>query len=194
VAEAMLASKAVTTLVAAGLAVMAIAVFISVLTYRSQRVALVRLVELALEGQQHEARIRARKSGRAVAPLLAVLSGEPVPPPSRSVLGDVSLATICFLPAMALPIYGAAAIEPGQGPDVLALASALMLGLVLMLPISSACAVLVIHLGAETSRAVRSACVKLLAERAREVVSAELKSTLPPPAAPASAATVREDR
>ena len=163
VIDAFTQSTAAATLVGAGLAVMAVAVFIAGLLHRTNVGAIDGLVALAVDGKAHEARIRTRRAGSALKPLLAVLGADPRPPPAMPIVQSLVLAAVCLLPLLALPVYALAALSGPAGAHTLPLTIALMGGIAVLLPCALASAIIVAHLGARTARAVRAACVRVLA-------------------------------
>lgn len=163
----LLESSATVTLVLAGLSIIAAAVFIAALLYRSTISTVGRLVALVLEGQPHEARIRARRYGGNVRAVLDALGGGPVAPPQFAMLREIILAAVCLLPALALPIYGVAALDGPPRPETVPLTAALMVGFALLLPASLFGAVVIIHLGTRAVEYTRAACIKVLAQQIR---------------------------
>jgi hypothetical protein len=167
VLDALGASLPTATLLAAGLAVIFVSATVASLLYRTQLDRAAHLLGLALGGQAHEARVRARRYGAAMAPLLASLSGQPAPAGSPGRAQDLALAFVCLVPTLALPVYGLAAIRRVPTDQVLPLVVALLVGFAALLSASTIGATVVLHLGVRRSRAIRAACLKAEAQARR---------------------------
>ncbi len=173
----LLSSSATVTLVLAGLSIIAASVFIAILLYRSTVSTVSRLVHLVVKGQPHEARVRARRYGGNVRAVLDTLGGAPVTTPPRALWRELALAAVCILPAVALPVYGMAALEGPPRPDTVPLAASLMVGFAILMPASVISAVGIVHLGARALHHTRAACIQVLAVQIRAM---DDRATIPP--------------
>ena len=167
-------------LIVAGLLIAPTTVVAAAFWYRLTNGRVTRALELAMTGQAHEARIEARKSGRALSPLLHALSGEPAPPRSRSLFLDVLLCGVAIAPSFAMIMHGLTE-KPAQPDETIALTTALMVGFALVIPASAIATLTIIHLAIRSARSVRSACVKIIARNTRSLIEAgDLRNTAPP--------------
>jgi hypothetical protein len=176
--ETLLGSKVIAGLIAGGLLAILGALISAVVFHRITAGAVSRLTELVSGGDTREARVQARNAGSALSPFLEALKGEPITPVPRPILRDTVLVAIALSPPLLLPLIGELLLD-AAGASSAALAASVLIGMALLLPASLVSVVWIIHLGVRSSRAVRAACVVLLASQVRAAV---LKKSVEPSA------------
>ncbi len=137
-----------------------------------------RLLYLALDGRPEEARVEARASARRFAPVLSALSGDLAPPKPRRPASDLLAVVLLFAPPAALIGY---VLWAAQNGDFAARAHAVgggLLGLGLLLPLSTIAAAVVIAAARRSARSVRGSCLTVLAKSARVAVDADVADAL----------------
>lgn len=165
-------AKLAALLVVLGAVGILVLVVLALRRYRDINRTASRLVELAVGGRADEARILARNASSELAPLLDALVGDVSPPRARPMTKDVISAVLVLVPGMMLALYGLLA----QGEEVAyrtSLASTLLLGAALLMPISAAAAAAIISLGGHAGRMVRGSCVTLLARNVKQSVDTD---------------------
>jgi hypothetical protein len=168
----MFASGPIAAIVLIGVAASLLAVLLATLRYRSTSQTATKLVDLALTGRADEARIQARNATRDIAPLLDALGGELAPPKVRLPVREMFFAGVVLLVPIALCVYAITALD-GDDANRAQLASAFLIGLAVLAPLSIAAAFAVIGLARQTTRAIRGSSVTLLARQVKSTVDAE---------------------
>jgi hypothetical protein len=135
------------------------------------------LLQLAKEGRSDEARIRARRAGRALQPVLDALGGDVVPPPRRSMVYDSPWVLLIACPVMAFVAYGLSQLRV-SGETRIHVATALLFGTAVLLPAAFAAAIAIFEISRRASRSVRGACITLLAQNVRSAVDDDRKDAL----------------
>ncbi|MBK6687364.1 MAG: hypothetical protein IPG45_23035 [Deltaproteobacteria bacterium] len=137
-----------------------------------------RLLLLALEGKADQARIQARNGGRALAPLLEALGGELAVPSPRPLLQDLGWIVLLSLGPIGLLIRGLSQLLARDGGDKTPSATALLVGLSILLPVTTLASVAIVQLSRKTARAMRGHCISLLAKSVKIAVEAETAEAL----------------
>ena len=135
------------------------------------------LLELAQEGRADEARIRARKAGKTMQPVLDALAGEVVPPPRRSMMRDSPWLLLIAAPVMAFVLYNLVQLREA-GEARVHVATVLLVGTAILLPASFAAAIAIFEISRRASRSVRGTCITLLAENVKGSVDVDRKDAL----------------
>ncbi len=135
------------------------------------------LLELALEGRADEARIRARKAGRTMQPVLDALGGEVIPPPRRSMLRDSPWLILIAAPVLAFVLYNLAELRT-SGVARIHLATVLLFGTAILLPTAFASAIAVFEISRRASRSIRGACITLLAQNVKSSIDVDRKDAV----------------
>jgi hypothetical protein len=161
--DAMLAAQAVTTLVLAGFVVVLFAVIVTVLRGRATRRHLEQTLALIEKNRIQEARIHARGAGSAAMPLVVALSSEPTIPSQASSLSALLWATISVLPVVALVTFGVTVMTETTNAHTIPTATAIMIGLSVLIPSSVLGCVTIAHVSARSTRWVRSICIQAVA-------------------------------
>lgn len=165
-------------LVILAIALMAGVVVLSVRRSRRLSEKATRLLYLALEGRADEARIQARGESRELRPVLDALGGELTPPSSRPLVRDAaSIATIFVFPA-GLVLYGVAVLTNAEPAAKVPAATALLIGVAVLLPLTVASAATVLEMSRRSARTIRGACVTLLSKSVKKTVDSEMSEAL----------------
>ena len=146
---------------------------------RTERVVQVAedLLQLAQQGRADEARIRARKAGKSMQPVLDALAGDVGPPPRRSMLRDSPWVLLIAGPVMAFVLYNLTQLREG-GEVRVHVATVLLLGTAILLPTGFAASIAVFEISRRASRSVRGTCITLLAENVKGSVDVDRKDAL----------------
>jgi hypothetical protein len=146
---------------------------------RSERIvrAAEDLLQLAQEGRADEARIRARRAGKPMQPVLDALAGEVIRPPRRSMLHDSPWVLLLAAPAMAFGIYTLSMLRV-ESESRVPVATVLLLGTAVLLPIAFAAAIAMFEISRRASRSVRGTCITLLAQNVKSSVDLDRKDAL----------------
>ena len=164
-------------LLAAGLAVIGAIVLLH--NMRTEKIVRVAddLLQLALEGRADEARIRARRAGKTMQPVLDALGGDVLPPPRRAMLRDSPWLALIAAPVMAFVLYSLAELRV-SGETRIHVATALLFGTAILLPAAFAAAIAVFEISRRASRSVRGTCITLLAQNVKGSVDFDRKDAL----------------
>lgn len=135
------------------------------------------LYGLAIDGRSDEARIRARKSGRAMKAMLDVLGGEVAAPPRRAMVREAPWIVAIALPVAVFVSHGLRSFGD-DGETRIRAATAMLLGTALLLPSAFACSIAVFEVSRRATRAVRGACVALLAQNVKAAIDNEKKDAV----------------
>jgi hypothetical protein len=135
------------------------------------------LLQLALEGRADEARIRARRAGKAMQPVLDALGGDVLPPPRRSMLRDSPWLALIAAPVLAFVLYSLAELRV-KGETRIHVATALLFGTAILLPAAFAASIAVFEISRRASRSVRGTCITLLAQNVKSSVDVDRKDAL----------------
>jgi hypothetical protein len=176
--QTVFSSAASVAFVVLALALMAGVVVVSVRRSRRLSDKATRLLYLALEGRADEARIQARGESRELRPVLDALGGELTPPSTRPlVLDAAAIAAILVFPA-GLVLYGLGVLMRAEAASKVPAATALLIGIAVLLPLTLASAATVLEMSRRSARTIRGACVTLLAKSVKKSVDAELSEAL----------------
>lgn len=135
------------------------------------------LLNLAMDGRADEARIRARRSGRAVRSVLNVLGGDVEPPHRRGMLEDTPWVLLVALPVLTFVTYSLLTLG-GEGETRIQAATALLFGTSLLLPAAFAASISIFEISRRATRAVRGTCISLLAQNVKAAVDVERKEAI----------------
>ncbi len=135
------------------------------------------LMQLALEGRADEARIRARKAGKTMQPVLDALGGDVVPPPRRSMMRDSPWLLVIAAPVLLFVAYSLAELRDGAELRI-HVATTLLFGTAVLLPVAFAASIAVFEISRRASRSVRGTCITLLAQNVKSAVDADRKDAI----------------
>lgn len=163
-------------LVAALLVIIGIVVVHGIRTDRIVRVA-EDLMQLALEGRADEARIRARKAGKTMQPVLDALGGEVIPPPRRSMLRDSPWLVLIAAPVLAFVLHSSSVVRSDVEGRIHVITT-LLTGVAILVPAAFAAAIAVFEISRRASRSVRGTCITLLAQNVKSAVDLDRMDAL----------------
>lgn len=146
--------------------------------YRRLSDTVSRLAFTALDGRPEEARVEARNSGRALAPLLDALGGKLTAPRRRPWLQDAVIIFVLHLPLVLLVVYGTSAVRTAELESRLPAAGGLFFGVAIGLPVALIASTLVVAQARRAARSMRATCISLIAKTVKVQVDAELSESL----------------
>lgn len=137
-----------------------------------------RLLLLFLEGKADQARIQARNSGKSLQPLLLALGGELAAPSPRSLLADLGWIVLLSLGPLGLLAHSLGRLVARDGQDKTPVAAALVIGLAVLLPVTTLAASAIVQLSRQTARALRGHCITVIAKTVKATIESETAESL----------------